>query len=850
MSGCLKDIQWLQMREFWYLEKPEISTRGKEQDTLVNKTGIAEGRDAKMKMNKIVKSMCTLMLTGAMLAGSAAEAFLAAELPEEVYGETAPELSLEEIAAEPAAEANEEAAEPASLVEADALDVSFEFEEDAAALDPTDPAVPMDPADPENAAQEEEIVYDDLEDVITEDLIWSEDEMEEEALPAADGTEEEFQAAEGEDASAEEEELPSEQLEETAEEPGPQEAAAPSSGECGDCNWTLSGSTLTITPKFGKVGSAKVLYGFKDLQDSESSFPNVISVKKIVLEDGIKEIGYNAFVRFINLETVSFQTSDIVRIGTGAFTVCESLENIDIPQSVTQIDDGAFSGCKKLTSILLPNNLTSLGLYKEKAGADLFTGAGYADNSGDSRGVFNGCSALTKITVPTKVTQIGGKLFFGCSKLDTVTMKGVSVIPKDTFNGCASLKKLEMTSITSIGQTAFKDCEKLEEGPFILVENVSTGAFEGCISLKRFSSASKKLTLIGYDAFYGCSALETVDLSYSGVTTIDGRAFTLCTSLKSVLLPSTISGLRKSAFDRCTALESINLNNVVNIWEYAFNGCSALKDIKLSDKIGTIDTTAFTGTSSSKVVTYDGSEEDFNSIPNISSNTGLTNGTIKYLKKNDTRPKLSDLEPTILSTKNTDDIKDAAFNVLQARMKTRGKTSIKLTWEKVEGANGYVVYGALRKKAYERLVYVEETKNSYKIKGLKADKYYKFVVVAYADSGNARRVRRTLSVSSVIIAATKGGKYRNTDSVTIKEAPKQTLKAKKKLKLTVTEVSKPKNGKKYMTYRKLTLESSDPTVAKILKSGKIKALKKGKCYIYAYSQNGAFAKIQIKVKAA
>ena len=798
--------------------------------------------------------MCTLMLTGAMLVGGAAQVFLAEELPEEACEEYAQELNLEETAADIAAAANEEAAPLDVLAATDMQDASFE--EDSAALDVLDAADAESAEDTEDAAEEEEIVYDDLEDVITEELIWSEDEMDEEMAVAADGAEDVSQAAEGEDALAEEEDDLPEQIEETAEEPGPQEAAAPTSGTCGDCNWTISSSTMTITPKPGYVGTAKVLYDFKDLIDPEATFSDVTSVKKIVLEDGIKEIGYHAFIRFTKLETVSFHT-DLTRIGTGAFSVCESLENIDIPQSVTQIDDAAFNGCKSLTSIKLPENLISLGQYKEKARYTyqqnkeeyLFVGSGSAD-SGEKSGVFNGCSALTKITVPTKVTQIQGKLFFGCSNLETVTMRGVTVIPKDAFNGCSSLKKLDMTSVTSIGPTAFKDCKKLEEGPFILVENIGTGAFQSCTSLKRFSAASKKLTLIGYDAFYGCSALETVDLSYSGVTTIDGRAFTLCSSLKTVLLPSTISSIRKSAFDRCTALESINLNNVINILEYAFNGCSALKDIKLSDRIGTIDTTAFNGTPTSKVVTYDGSEEDFNSIPNISSNTNLTNGTIKYLKENDNRPKLSDLQPTILATKNTEDVKDAAFNVLQARMKSRGKTNIKITWEKVDGADGYIVYGALRKDAYERLAYLENTKTVYKHKGLKSNKYYKYIVVAYADSGHARRVERVLSVSSVVIAATKGGKYRNTDTVTIKESSPQILKLKKKLKLTVTEISKPANGKKYKTYRKLTLESSDPSRVKILKNGKIKAISKGKCYIYAYSQNGRFAKIKIKVKAS
>ena len=46
----------------------------------------------------------------------------------------------------------------------------------------------------------------------------------------------------------------------------------------------------------------------------------------------------------------------------------------------------------------------------------------------------------------------------------------------------------------------------------------------------------------------------------------------------------------------------------------------------------------------------------------------------------------------------------------------------------------------------------------------------------------------------------------------------------------------------------LRYESSNPKIAKVTAKGKIKALKKGKCYIYAYAQNGTFAKVKVTVK--
>ena len=70
------------------------------------------------------------------------------------------------------------------------------------------------------------------------------------------------------------------------------------------------------------------------------------------------------------------------------------------------------------------------------------------------------------------------------------------------------------------------------------------------------------------------------------------------------------------------------------------------------------------------------------------------------------------------------------------------------------------------------------------------------------------------------------------------------LKAKKTFKLRATM----KNKKPVKRYRKISYESSKPTVAKVSKTGKIKGLKKGTCYVYAYAQNGLFKKIEVRVR--
>ena len=96
-------------------------------------------------------------------------------------------------------------------------------------------------------------------------------------------------------------------------------------------------------------------------------------------------------------------------------------------------------------------------------------------------------------------------------------------------------------------------------------------------------------------------------------------------------------------------------------------------------------------------------------------------------------------------------------------------------------------------------------------------------------------------------------KYTNAKSVTVRKtnvsltagtASNSTYKIKAK-------VIKLKKGKKLISKRHapiLRYLSSDKRIATVSKSGKIKAMKKGTCYVYAYAHNGAYKAVKVTVK--
>jgi hypothetical protein len=130
------------------------------------------------------------------------------------------------------------------------------------------------------------------------------------------------------------------------------------------------------------------------------------------------------------------------------------------------IGDNAFSGCDSLTSVTLPDSVTSIGRY-----------------------AFIGCGNLTSITIPNSVTSIGDGTFYSCNRLNSITIpNSVTSIGDSAFSGCDSLTSVTIpNSVTSIGKYAFYSCEVLENVVFLGdYPTIIEDAFLYCGSLQAF----------------------------------------------------------------------------------------------------------------------------------------------------------------------------------------------------------------------------------------------------------------------------------------------------------------------------------------------------------------------------
>ena len=173
------------------------------------------------------------------------------------------------------------------------------------------------------------------------------------------------------------------------------------------------------------------------------------------------------------------------------------------------------------------------------------------------------------------------------------------------------------------------------------------------------------------------------------------------------------------------------------------------------------------------------------------------------------------------------------------------ETSQTLSFTKVSGADGYLIYGASygEKNKLKKLGEVSDTVLTFTHKKLKKASYYKYQVKAYQIVDGKKVI---LATSKEIYSVTKGKTYANPTKVT-SEVSSVSIAVGKTKSVTCKAVL-PKNTKMKKYAAAIRYETTNKDIATVDKTGKIKAQSKGTCYVYAYAQNGVYKKIKVTVK--
>ena len=267
-------------------------------------------------------------------------------------------------------------------------------------------------------------------------------------------------------------------------------------------------------------------------------FENKDDILKVVIEEGISNIGNYSFAKCENLIEVQMATT-VKHIGENAFYECTSLEHIDVPEGVINIATFAFANCNNLRSIRLPNTLITIG-----------------------SSVFEDCSSLKYVKIPNNLKQISAGVFANCTSLESI------YIPK---------------SINTIGAIAFGGCINVKE---IIVD----GKNENYCSIDGVLFNKEKTALIAYPAGNGNQTYRIPD----SVTSIKYGAFVNSNNLTSIEVPDTVLDIEEWAFSECSNLKKVNIpKGIININSYLFCRSSSLTTIEIPNTVTSIKKGAF-----------------------------------------------------------------------------------------------------------------------------------------------------------------------------------------------------------------------------------------------------------------
>ena len=345
-------------------------------------------------------------------------------------------------------------------------------------------------------------------------------------------------------------------------------------------------------------------------------FGNCKSISKIEIPKSLKKfdgtwgrgtnLSYGAFGGCSNLKTVNFEAGSTI-VCAALFMGCDGIEEIELPDTITEIGDSAFKSCKNLNKVIIPESVTKI--------------------DGDA---FAECSGLVDIKMHEGINTIGSRAFYKCDRLlDIVIPDSVEKIEFEAFRGCDKLENIKLSeNLTIVGYGVFGDCKSISkieipkslkkfDGTWGSGTNLSYGAFGGCSNLKTVNfeagstivcaalfmgcdgieeiELSDTITEIGDSAFKNCKNLDRITMN-NGIEILESSAFEDCFSLTTINIPNTVKAISNSTFQDCTSLTEVHLSNILKeIPASTFSGCKKLTTINFPSTLTTIGNSAFSG---------------------------------------------------------------------------------------------------------------------------------------------------------------------------------------------------------------------------------------------------------------
>lgn len=210
--------------------------------------------------------------------------------------------------------------------------------------------------------------------------------------------------------------------------------------------------------------------------------------------DGKEHSAFTLNYQITTFDELQYFTG-LTEIISYAFTNCNKLTSIVLPNTITKIGNNAFGLCQSLTRVDLPESLENLGEFAFER------------------------SKMETLYVPKNVSTIGNFIFYGCDNLTSVTV-ATGNATFDSRNGCNAIIKTSDNALVA----GCKNTVIPED-----VVSIGTGAFAANSNLERVIIPAT-VTTFNNAVFRNCSKLGSVVCKSTTPATLGNYVFTDVTS--------------------------------------------------------------------------------------------------------------------------------------------------------------------------------------------------------------------------------------------------------------------------------------------------------------------------------
>ena len=393
----------------------------------------------------------------------------------------------------------------------------------------------------------------------------------------------------------------------------------------------ISQGAFSTTPGVEKVMVDKENQTYREgrnaILDEEGNV--LYGCKNTILEEGIRKILPQAFFGCSSLEELSFPTS-LESIGDYAFSN-SSLQALSIGDNLTYIGKNAFTGASKLKEILASNSNQMFSAkgncLLDKDGKNLLLGCQTSiipdtvENIAKEAFYYN--SSIKEITIPSNVKTISDNAFSHCYSLKEVRFEeGLEEIGDEAFSFSFALREVKLPqTLAKIGEKTFSSCISLSEASLPDLKELPSLLFEDCTSLEKVN-ISKKTKSIDPTCFLFCPSLHDIEIEegnpnyvYFDHCLMNPDKTELYHGCYLSKIGDGIKNIGAYSFYGQSLPSSLEIpEGVLSIQEEAFGQSFGLNSLTLPKSIKTIEENAFEGCDELSLVSYPGTQKEFQKV--------------------------------------------------------------------------------------------------------------------------------------------------------------------------------------------------------------------------------------------